>query len=270
VFRSEVVESIRHTPSFSSATYDGHLCFAEFCLCDSGGHKHLSDAARELLEIAEDAACTAGCALATLLLGEVELFSGQLESAEPLLRRADRMHEEVNAVAGRVISLERRAEVALARGQKYRAGRLVRQGFRLADSSWLKPHLLIRLQALAVETVATKVQVMDAIRLGDRWLAEGRMCQACSMAFRLSSASALVEAGELQQVARRLDETERLAGMWNGGPWVAAVWEVRAAYRQAQGRAEQATALFQEAAARYAESGRPRDQERCLTRAIEA
>lgn len=270
VFRAEIVESIRHAPSFSAATYDGHLCLAEFCLCDSGGHQLIAEAARELLKIADDAECIAGCALATLILGEVELFSGRLESAEQLLRRADRLHAEVNAAAGRVISLERLAEVALARGQKYRAGRLVRQGFRIAESSWLKPHLLIRLQALAIETASTKVQVVDAIKQGDRWLAEGRMCQACSMAFRFSSASALVQAGELPQVARRLDETERLASMWNGGLWVAAVWEGRAAYRRAQGSAEQAAALFREAAARYADAGRPRDQERCLAHALGA
>ncbi|HVO72142.1 MAG TPA: hypothetical protein VMT24_18960 [Aggregatilineaceae bacterium] len=108
---------------------------------------------------------------------------------------------------------------------------------------------------------------MDAIQQGDRWLAEHGMCQPCSMAFRVASAIALVEAGDLDQAGRRLDEAERLAGMWNGGPWVAAVWEGRAVYRYAQGKVEQAAALFREAAERYAVLGRQRDQERCLARA---
>ncbi len=84
---------------------------------------------------------------------------------------------------------------------------------------------------------------------------------------RVASSTALTEAGELDQASRRLDETERLAGMWNGGPWVAAVWEGRAVHRRAQGSAEQASALFREAATRYAELGRPRDEERCLAQA---
>ncbi|RVC56976.1 hypothetical protein EN779_23055 [Mesorhizobium sp. M4B.F.Ca.ET.088.02.2.1] len=55
--------------------------------------------------------------------------------------------------------------------------------------------------------------------------------------------------------------------MWQGGPWVAAVWEARGVHRQARGESDQASALLREAAARYAELGRPRDQERCLARA---
>lgn len=168
---------------------------------------------------------------------------------------------------GRVLSLQRLAEVGLARGQKYRVGRLVQRGFRLAESSWLAPHLLMRLQALAIESAGTTAQGVDVVRQGDRWLAERSMCQPCSMAFRVAAAIALIAAGDLVQAGRRLDEAERLAGMWNGGPWVAAVWEGRAVYRHAQGRVEQAAALFREAAERYAMLGRPRDQERCLARA---
>src|SRR5436190_14876229 len=52
-------------------------------------------------------------------------------------------------------------------------------------------------------------------------------CQPGSMCFRTASVIALAGAGELDAMGRRLDEAERLAGMWNGGPWVAAVWEAR-------------------------------------------
>jgi DNA-binding SARP family transcriptional activator len=267
LFRAEFIEWIRRAPGFTSTIFDGHLCLAEFCMYGQGGHEAIAAATRELLEIADDAQSTAGRALASLILGEAELFSGRLDTAEQLLGQADRMHEELGAAGGRAISLQRLAEVALALGQKYRAGRFVQRGFRVAESSWLTPHLLLRLQALAVQAAGSKEQAMDAIKQGDRWLAEGGMCQPCSMSFRVASAIALVEAGELDQASRRLDETERLAGMWNGGPWVAAVWEGRAVYRLAQGNAEQASALFREAAARYAALGRQRDRERCLAQA---
>jgi DNA-binding SARP family transcriptional activator len=270
LFRSEFIEWIRRAPDFTSTIFDGHLCLAEFCMCGEGGHEAIAAATRELLEIADDAESTAGCALASLILGEAELFSGRLDTAEQLLGQADRMHEDLGAAGGRAISLQRLAEVALARGQKYRASRFVQRGFRVAEASWLTPHLLLRLQALAVQAAGSREQAMDAIKQGDRWLAEGGMCQPCSMAFRVASSIALVEAGELDQASRRLDETERLAGVWNGGPWVAAVWEGRAVYRQAQGNPVQASALFREAAARYAALGRQRDQERCLTRAAAA
>ncbi len=137
LFRSEFIEWIRLAPSFTSTIFDGHLCLAEFCLCGAGGHEDIAEAARELLQIADDADSEVGRAFATLILGEAELFSGRLDSAEQLLGRADRMHENIGAAAGRVISLQRLAEVAIARGQKYRAGRLVRRGFRIAESSCL-------------------------------------------------------------------------------------------------------------------------------------
>jgi ATP/maltotriose-dependent transcriptional regulator MalT len=220
--------------------------------------------------VAEDAGSTTGRAIATLILGEAELCSGHLDQAANLLEQADRLYEEIDSSAGRSIALQRLAEIALARGQRYRARRMVHRGFRLAESSWLAPHLLMRWQALAIETAGTTAQAVEAVTQGDRWLAEWSMCQPCSMAFRVASAILASQAGNLDQANRRLDEAERLASMWNGGPWVAAVWEGRAYYRHAQGNDEQAAALFREAAARYAALGRSLDQQRCLVRATGA
>ena len=31
----------------------------------------------------------------------------------------------------------------------------------------------------------------------------------------------------LEQARHQLEEAERIAGMWQGGPWLAAVWEAR-------------------------------------------
>ena len=266
LFRSEFIEWVRRSPAFTSTIFDGHLCLAEFCLCGAGGHEQIASASRELLAVAEDAQSIAGRALATLILGEAALFSGPLDVAERLLVEAERLHAEAGADAGRVMSLQRLAEVALARGQKWRAARLVQKGFRIAQSSWLEPHLLMRLQALVVESAGTKARVIDAIGQGDRWLAERSMCQPCSMEFRIASSIALTELDEIESASRRLDEAERLAGMWNGGPWVAAVWEARGVQRRARGNPEHAAALFHEAAARFGELGRVRDQARCLAR----
>lgn len=267
VFQTEFIAWIRESPQFVSNIFDGHLCLAEFCLCGPAGHDEIARATRELLGAAEAAGSIPGRALATLILGEAELFAGRLDSAEQLLVEAERFHEEAANAAGRVLALQRLAELAFARGQKWRAGRFMEKAFRLAESNWLAPHLLMRLQGLAVEAGGQTTRGMDAIEQGDRWLAERSMCQPCSMGFRVASAISLAESGELDQASRRLDEAERLAGMWNGGPWVAAIWEARGVQRRAQGNEDQASALFREAAARYAALGRPRDEERCLARA---
>ncbi len=269
LFRSEFIEWVRGAPAVTSVAshiFDGHLCLAEFCLYGPAGHGEVAGAARDLLAEAEKTGSVAGQALAKLILGEAELFSGDLDVAERLLTEASQLYEGIQAVAGHVMSLQRLAEVAVARGQLWRAGRLVQKGFRVAESNWLEPHLLLRLQSLAVETANTPERTSDVIAQGDRWIAERSMCQPCSMGFRVTSSIALAEAGELVAAGRRLDEAERVAGMWNGGPWVAAVWEARGVHRRAQGNEEQAAALFREAAARYAAVGRQRDSERCLAR----
>ena len=267
LFRTEFITWIRQSQDDASHVFDGHLCLAEFCLCGAGGHENIARSAQELLAFAEGADSTPGRAIATLILGEAQLFSGKLDAAERLLHAAEQLHDEIGAVAGRVLSLQRLAEVALARGQKWRAGRLLQKAMGVAEANWLSPHLLLRLQAIAVETANSKTSQGAAIERGDRWLAAGNMCQPCSLGFRVASAIAFAEAGELEQAGRRIDDAERLAVMWQGGPWVAAVWEARGVQRRTQGNQEQAAALFREAAARYAVLGRALDEQRCLARA---
>ena len=126
------------------------------------------------------------------------------------------------------------------------------------------------LQALRVEAAATLEHALDEIRDGDRTLASGSLCQVCAMGFRTAAALVLTEVGELDQVSRRLDEAERIAAMWNGGPWIAALWEARGVLRRAQGNEPRALAAFGEAAARFAELGRVLDHGRCVRRMNDA
>jgi DNA-binding SARP family transcriptional activator/predicted negative regulator of RcsB-dependent stress response len=270
MFSTEFMEWTRREPSVTLNVLDGHLCFAEFSMYSVGGHNQVAEVARKFLTFADENGSTGGRALALLILGETELFSGNFDLAEQLLTDALQLYTEVRSDTGRILTLLRLAEIALARGQKYRAGRLVQQCLRIAESSWLAPHFLMRLQGLVIQMVGTKEKTGEAIRQGDSWLARGNMCQPCSMSFRIAATIALIETGELEKAKGRLDETERVAGMWNGGPWVASVWEVRGLLRQAQGNIQQAGALYEEAAARYAGLNRPKDQERCLARSEKA
>jgi tetratricopeptide (TPR) repeat protein len=265
LFRSEFIEWVRAKPAFVQHVFDGHLCLSEFCLCSAKGHAEVAGLARELLAVAEAAGSNAGRGLACLLLGEAALFSGDLEGAEHFLAEAERLLLQADAVAGRVLAIERLAEIALERGRKWHAGRLIRRGLTDAERSWLSPHLIMRMQALAVRAATTPKMVAQEILAGDRLLTPGA-CQPCSMALRTASAIALAEAGELEQVDRRLSDAERIAGMWQGGPWAAALWEARGVQRRAQGKEMRALAAFEEAANRYEALGRPRDQARCLAR----
>ncbi len=59
-------------------------------------------------------------------------------------------------------------------------------------------------------------------------------------------------------------EAERIAGMWQAGPWTGAVWEARGVLRQVEGDEAQARAMFREAAEAFERSGNRSDAERCL------
>ncbi len=269
LFREEFIEWVRQGGRFVPAVFDGHLCLAEFCLCDARGHGDIAESARELMSVAEAAQSVPGKALASLILGEIARCAGDLDEAERLLVESEKLHADADALSGRALVLERLAEIALARGQKWRANRLVQRALADASQSWLSNHLLLRLQALAVRSATTREKTAEAILTGDRLLGP-RACQPCSMALRTASAVALAEAGQLEQVDRRLNEAERIAGMWQGGPWAATLWEARGVQRQAQTNPVRAAAAFAEAAARFEDLGRPLDQARCLNRMAEA
>lgn len=79
-------------------------------------------------------------------MGEAERL---LSEAEALLARGD-------AQSGRALALERLAEIALAGGRKWQANRLIARAEGCATSSWLAPHLLIRLKGIALHAATTR------------------------------------------------------------------------------------------------------------------
>ena len=264
VFQTEFIAWARKSPDKVNLVFDGHLCLAEFCLCNAKGHHEIGLAAQELLSVSTGAGSLPGRGLALMILGEVALFSGNFGEAERLLTEAEALLADADAHSGRVLALERLAEISLAGGRKWQANRLIARAERIAAASWLSPHLLIRLKGLSVRAAGSRDKVLAIIQDGDRLLRQhSHGCQPCSMGFRVASATALAEMGELEQVGRRLDEAERIAGMWHGGPWAAAVWEARGAQRRAERSGARAVSALEEAASRYAALGRPTDEARC-------
>jgi DNA-binding SARP family transcriptional activator len=263
LFRLEFVQSIGRTPALAPFVFDAHLCLAEFSLHGVEGWEEMGPFARELLDLAERAGSVHGQALATLLLGEVDLLSGRLEQAQEHLAHAAELHERASAPSGQALSMERIAEVAIARRQRWHAGRLLQRALRLAESSPLAPHLLVRVYGTMVTAASDLPRSVAAIRRADAALADGDICPPCSMGFRVAATVALARAGDLQQARARLDGAERIAGMWQGGPWLAAVWEARGVLRRAEGDHAQATALFNEAADQFARARWPVDEARC-------
>jgi DNA-binding SARP family transcriptional activator len=264
VFRAEFAESVHRDRTLKIAIFDAHLCFQEFYLYGSDGHDGADAFARELLEIATRAASTVGKALATLLLGEFALLSGDVDEAIRTLRRSLSYAERAGSVSARCIAMERLAEAYATDGERETAAALLAAAHPIAESSEIRSHLIIRLYGVQVLAVQSVIDVLRVIQEAERWLIDApRVCDPCSMTFRIEAARACARAGELARARRHLAEAERITGLWQGGPWTAAVWEARAELRRAEGHREQASALLMEAADGFAELHRPLDESRC-------
>lgn len=262
-FRREFIESMDQKPELASAVFDAHLCFAEFSLYGPEGLDDAEPFARELLSVATAAASIPGRGLATLMLGEVALLSGRLDDAERELSEAVRLNEAADRDSAVALSLERHAELAIAKGQRVRAGRSLARAARVAERSALVSHIRVRVLGAKILAAGDPARALGVVKAAEPILAGGEVCEPCSMTFRVAAATAAARAGDRERAARYVEDAERLAGMWQGGPWLAAVWEARGELRLADGEPAQAAALFREAADGFAQAGRKLDEARC-------
>jgi hypothetical protein len=127
----------------------------------------------------------------------------------------------------------------------------------------MRSHLLVRLLGVGVQAAGYAGLALVAVGRAERELADARkVCEPCSLNFRVQASIACAGAGDLVRARRHLAGA-RVSGLWQGGPSAAAVWEARAALRQAEEQPGQAAALLREAADEYARAQRPADAARC-------
>ena len=265
-FRTEFAQALELTAEQSAFVFDAHICLAEASLGTTDSDA-LGALARELVPAAERAHSLHGQALASLLLGEAELFSGRLEESRRWLDSAAELFERVGAASGLAFVLLRLAETAITRHERAEANELLARARSLAEQSELAPHLVIRVYAGRIAAADDQARQLQALEEAERELRPGDICGPCSIGFRVAAAIACARAGELVKARRCLADAENLAGMWQGGPWRAATWEARSYLRLAEGNASQAAALLREAATIFGECGRPLDKGRCIAAA---
>jgi DNA-binding SARP family transcriptional activator len=264
LFREEFADSVRRDAALEQAVYDSHLCFQEFYLYGPEGHEGANAFAAELLDIARKAGSLAGQTLAMLLRGEFALLSGDIDGAIEQIADATRLAEGAKCGSALSIGLERLAEAHVLRGDRGEALELLARAHPIAASSKIPSHLVIRLFGVQVLASTTVVESLRVVAEAERWMADApRVCEPCSMTFRIEAARTYARAGDLPRARRHLDAAERITGLWQGGPWSAAIWEARAELRRAEGQVTQATALFLEAAGMFAVLHRPVDESRC-------
>jgi DNA-binding SARP family transcriptional activator len=225
--RDELLETVRRTPDIAPFVFDSNLCFMEFCLYLPDGTTEMGRFATELRDAANSAGSTRALALAALILGETQLLAGRPDDAEETLRGAVDLHRETKTDSGESLSLERLAEAAIARGQRWKARRLLQSALRLAEGDALGSHLLVKIHGAMVEAESDPAKAAAAARAGERVLAGSEVCEQCSMSFRIAASKAYSRAGDATNARRHLEDADRISEMWQGGPWRAAVQEAR-------------------------------------------
>jgi tetratricopeptide (TPR) repeat protein len=228
-----------------------------------GGRAQAESYATELLETATASGSIAGEGLARLLLGELALLSGDLDRAAAELERAASLYETCGSLSGRSCSLEHAAEAAIVRDRLADAAEIVERAHPIARRSRIPGHLVVRIYGVELAAQADAAAAMQVLERSERDLATMHVCEPCSMGYRVKASIAASRAKAFDVAMRYLDDADRIAGLWQGGPWQAAVWEARGELRLAQGEPTKAAALFEEAADAFDASDRPRDAARC-------
>jgi hypothetical protein len=150
---------------------------------------------------------------------------GEFDPARRELQRAYELNLEAGAVSGISWSLERLAEAEIALGNRAHAATLLGKARPSAEESPLRSHLVMRLLGVEIAGAPDERRAMASVAKAERTLADAnRVHEPCSMNFRVQAASACAEGGDLVRARRHLADAERIAGMWQGGSWPAAVW----------------------------------------------
>jgi len=251
-------------PDLARSIFDGHLCVAEFLLYGPTPYEEVLALAATLRESARRSGVLRAVAFATALHGEAALLSGDLALAESELTEAAQLHHDIGSTAGEAHSLQRLAEVHLARGDRAEATRLLRRALPLARWSAIALHLLQRVYGTMIRAAPDVDSARAVVDQATAALGQEDSCTFCNIMLAVPAAVACADAGDLDEARQHLAAAERSAALWRGNAWQAAIAEARAHLHRAEGDRDAARRGLLEAADLFAAAGQPLDATRCL------
>jgi tetratricopeptide (TPR) repeat protein len=261
-FRLEMRRT-RGKETLAVAVFDAHLCVAEYMLYGPVPYAEVIAETQELRRRATQAGALRGVAFATAVIGEAALLMGDLDVAERELSESVELHRDIDASAGEALSLQRLAEVRLARGQREEAGQLLRRAFPLARWSVVGTHLLQRIYGTMIAAAPDPASARAVVDTAEATLGESDRCPFCDVMFAVPAAIACADVGDLDDARRHLRAAEESGARWEGTAWRASVLEVRAHLAVAEEQPCEAAELGVEAAALFEVAGQHRDADRC-------
>lgn len=264
VFARSFLDGLTRTVDLAPFIFDANMCMSEFALCESTGIAEVTELAHQMIHAAKDMDSSQAEGLGRLLRGEAALLSGQnARQVRQDLSRAAQLHEEASAVTGWALSVARLAQLEARAGDQPLARERHREALRIAEETSVPEHLLPCIYGgmLEGEPDDGALHVVDQ---AERATAGLKVCDPCAMAFRVGASMACARSGEVDRAREYLVEASRVAAMWSGGPWHAAIDEAEATLQQALGaKASDVAVLLQRASDRFRAADRMRDAARC-------
>ena len=249
------LQNTSHLPELAGSVFDAHLCVSEYVLLSGQPYDELATFARDLRAAADSSGARRGQAFAATVLGEIELLTGQLQSAEAQLREAVALSRLAGAAGGESLALLRLAETTLERGDRAGARRLLAESLELARFSPIGFHLLYLVYDVMVRAAGEPSEAVAVVEEAEAFLDHAPACIFCPAGLYIAATIAYARTGDLARARSFLARAEGTKPLWVGGPRAAALAEARAAVLTAEGSRDEAAAALADAVAGFAHAG---------------
>ena len=259
------LQRISQNPELALVIFDGYLCPAEYLLYGPTPYREVIELAHGLRDTARRSGVLRAVAFAGTLAGEAALLAGDLTTAERELEEAVDLHHAIGAAAGEAASLQRLAEVHLAKGDVGEVSRLLQRALPLARWSALSLHVLQRIFGTMIRAAADRDAARAVVDRAESTLGTEDRCPLCNIMLAVPAVIACADVGDVERARHHLQVAEQSAPLWEGTSWQAALLEARAHLADAEGDTTAASGLLVDAAALFEAAGQPLDAARCQT-----
>jgi DNA-binding SARP family transcriptional activator len=266
--RHTVLADLRDTralPKLAVSIFDGQLCMTQRLLYGARPYADVIAFADSLAAEAERLGAARGHAFAITIRGEAKLLAGQLDEADADLTAGVELHHKIAAATGEAFAMQRRAQIALHRGQHAEAAQLLDEALAVARESDVGFHLFDRIYGTRIIAAGDPESALAAVEEAEAAVrGPVETCPGCRITLAVPAAIAAARAGDLERADRWEQLSEYLATVVMRLPaWDAALAEVKG--HRAQADCDTATAIsrFRAAADGFRAAGQPLDETRC-------
>lgn len=268
-----VLSDLRETkdlPHLAVRVFDGHLCMTQRFLYGSRPYAEVLRFADELTAEARRLGALRGEAFGVTLRAEAMYLSGHLDQARRDFDSSLALHRQTGGTTGEAHALQRVAELMHSAGDDAGARAAIDQALALTRISDIGFHLLDRIYGSRITISTDPDDGLAAVEEAEAAV-QGPLetCPGCRIHLAVPAAIAAAKAGDLQRAKAYESNVDFLANVVMRLPaWYAALDEVRAHVKLAEGDVDRASELFHLAARRYGQAGHPLDHQRCHDLAV--